>query len=600
MNKIVLSVIFWSLCLWCCTNSFGQSDSLRKVGWQHFKQQEYPWALELTRKAYIQAVKAGEDSLAARASIHLGIVFTKTGKYDSALKYNRKAVRLYQKIQYPEKLFHAYRNLALSYNSLGDLNRALAEAYQAAELAQKISNSPKLYYQAIELVGRILEELEEWEAAKKEYQIGLKWTKKHKLQEARTSLLNSLGNVQFGLQNWDSAIYYYQYSMKEVKDTNNNRLESYLYNNMGQVLIELEMLDSALFYLHRSLEIKKKFFPESKHYAYSLLAKAHIQLKQYDLAYDYLQRAYAVGQRSRDVEILRECEELWVSYYEDTGDYRKALHHMQALDSIRENVYRTQALKVTKQQAARQVKQREVQIKEQELQLENERRTKTITLSMAVVLFLLLLVLFHFYRKSRKLSVRNELLLKEQNHRVKNNLQMINSLLSLQSQQLGSGAAKSALNESQLRINSVALLHRMLYEGEQMGMVEIQPYLTALVDEVRFAAGRKMEVATEVPTDLLLSIEKATSLGLIVNELLTNSIKHVPDDLALEVSIIVNQKFSQLELVFVDNGPGVASEDWETSSSFGHQLIHIQIDQLRGRYTVTQQDGFYFKLDLKV
>ena len=599
MKKITLSIAIAYILLLPWVNTYGQSDSLRKVGWQYFKQLEYPLALELSKSAYHLAYEAKLDSLAGQVALNLGIIYEKLGHYDSAAIFNAKAAKLYKKLRHSEKLFHAYRNLALNHGDLGNLSQALAETYKAANLAKKLTSSPILYYHAIELVGRILEELEEWEAAKREYQRGLNWAKKNDLKDAHASLLNSLGNVQFGMQDWDSAIYYYQSSMQEVKNLGNQRLESYLYNNLGQVLIEIGQMDSSLFYLQKSLTLKEEYFPEIVFSTINLLAKAYIELGQHGVAYDYLQQSYAAGQQSRDVEILRECEGLWVSYYQGIGDYQSALKHMQSLDSIRENVFRNQTLKVTKQQAARQVKQREAQIMEQELKLESERRTKTIIMFMVGVLLLLLLVLFHFFRKTRKLSARNELLLKEQNHRVKNNLQMINSLLSLQSQELSIGAAKSALNESQLRINSVALLHRMLYEGEQIGTIKMDQYLLSLGDEVRYAAGRKMQVILEVPSELLLSIEKATSLGLIINELLTNSIKHVPEQISLKVDISFVMQFSQLEMTYMDNGQGVSPEDWNQSSSFGHQLIRIQVDQLRGRFEVTQQEGFRFKLRLK-
>ncbi|MBX2896889.1 MAG: sensor histidine kinase [Cyclobacteriaceae bacterium] len=222
-----------------------------------------------------------------------------------------------------------------------------------------------------------------------------------------------------------------------------------------------------------------------------------------------------------------------------------------------------------------------------------------IILIIASLLFLLLITyLFFLFRKNKKLSQRNELLLREQNHRVKNNLQMISSLLSLQSQKLMTSDAKAVLEDSQGRINSVALLHRMLYEGEQVGKIEVVSYIKSLTEEIKYSANRDVDIELTLPEKLELKIERVTSLGLIVNELFTNSMKHVSSEIPLSIRLQLKASNGKLSLTYSDNGAGVTCEVWMASNSFGNQLIQLQARQLQGDFTVTVDHGFNFALKI--
>ncbi|MEQ8473397.1 MAG: sensor histidine kinase [Marinoscillum sp.] len=223
-----------------------------------------------------------------------------------------------------------------------------------------------------------------------------------------------------------------------------------------------------------------------------------------------------------------------------------------------------------------------------------------ISLGALLIISLLLAYVYLVLFKNKKLSKRNELLLKEQNHRVKNNLQMISSLLSLQSQKLLSTDAKNALSDSQLRVNSVALLHRMLYEGEQIGQINLREYLKTLVEEIRFSAHRIILAELDINENLSLKIEQSTSLGLIINELITNSAKHIPDEVEVKIQLTIKKEVGKLLLSYHDNGPGVDPDVWKRSESFGNQLIRIQSEQLRGDYQVSLDNGFSYELRMAV
>jgi two-component sensor histidine kinase len=235
-------------------------------------------------------------------------------------------------------------------------------------------------------------------------------------------------------------------------------------------------------------------------------------------------------------------------------------------------------------------------IQSKDKELNQKQQTMLIMVLCMIGIGLLSLYLFYLFRKNRKLSRYNQLLLREQNHRVKNNLQMISSLLSLQSQKLKTSDAKAVLEDSQGRINSVALLHRMLYEGEQVGTIEAVSYIKSLTGEIKYSANRDVDIELTLPETLELKIERVTSLGLIINELFTNSIKHVSSETPLRITLQLEQSNGKLNIAYSDNGEGVSAEQWMASNSFGNQLIQLQSRQLQGDFTVSADHGFNFGL----
>jgi two-component sensor histidine kinase len=292
------------------------------------------------------------------------------------------------------------------------------------------------------------------------------------------------------------------------------------------------------------------------------------------------------------------------NFYIQSHDYMAAINRLDTLKKIRELIqhyYQDAVAGRHKEILYAKDQQYEVSRTKSILEKTATRLAATnkilfVSITVLAAFTLLVTYLFYLFRKNKKLSQRNQLLLKEQNHRVKNNLQMVSSLLSLQSHKLQSADAKDALQKSQSRINSVALLHRMLYESDNVGNVQAGVYIQSLTEEIQYSTGREIELELDVPEKLELKIEKLTSLGLIVNELLINSIKHVDQNIVLRVLVRLSISDHRLHLEYEDNGKGVSPERWMTSHSFGSQLIQMQCKQLKGEFEINGERGFRYDL----
>lgn len=195
-----------------------------------------------------------------------------------------------------------------------------------------------------------------------------------------------------------------------------------------------------------------------------------------------------------------------------------------------------------------------------------------------------------------------ELLLKEIHHRVKNNLQVIASLLSLQAGGAQDPAAREMLRESQNRVRSMALIHEELYRGGDLARVAFSRYLSGLTAQlVRTyrTVSHSAELVLEVDDDVAVDLDRAIPCGLIVNELVTNALKYAftngrPGRLLVSLT---RYPGNLLRLTVADDGPGLpAGLDWRNTETLGLQLVTTLAEQLGGTVTLDQSEGAAFSI----
>ena len=189
-----------------------------------------------------------------------------------------------------------------------------------------------------------------------------------------------------------------------------------------------------------------------------------------------------------------------------------------------------------------------------------------------------------------------EVLLKEIHHRVKNNLQVTSSMLKLQAAYIEDAAARELFMESQNRIRSMALVHEKLYRASDLSRIDLSEYADDLARLLFGSYGvdrGRIDLQIDADSEVFLSVETAVPCGLIINELLSNAVKHAfPDDRAGRVSIRVHRSGGELELAVADDGVGLPDTvDVEAASSLGLQLVKTLADQLRARLEVRRVGG---------
>ena len=193
-----------------------------------------------------------------------------------------------------------------------------------------------------------------------------------------------------------------------------------------------------------------------------------------------------------------------------------------------------------------------------------------------------------------------EILLKEIHHRVKNNLQLISSMLNLQCRHIKDRDMVSIFKESQNRIKLMSLIHRILYSSDNVKEIEFEPYIRKLSGYLFKSYGIKEEyIKLNLNiNNLSMEIKKAVPCGLIVNELLSNSLKYAfPEgrgEAYIDFSPLDDGKFL---LIVGDKGCSFPCDlDFQNTSSLGLQLVNNLVDQLEGRIELNRENGTEFKI----
>jgi two-component sensor histidine kinase len=188
----------------------------------------------------------------------------------------------------------------------------------------------------------------------------------------------------------------------------------------------------------------------------------------------------------------------------------------------------------------------------------------------------------------------NELLLKEIHHRVKNNLEVVSSLLELQSAQIDNPDIQQVMQVSQSRVQSMGILHQKLYQNEHLAFIEMKNYFVNLTENILDSYNATELVTVEFPMENLeLDVDTAMPVGLIVNELLTNALKYAfPAGRLGKIKLSLNQIGANLmELRIEDNGIGKVLNVTPKGTGFGTQLVGLLTQQLDGKLLQTVENG---------
>ena len=241
--------------------------------------------------------------------------------------------------------------------------------------------------------------------------------------------------------------------------------------------------------------------------------------------------------------------------------------------------------------------QKEAKISGQAAQLAAQKRTLwavALALGIAVLGGVLLLRLT---RVLRQRNAEKEFLIKEIHHRVKNNLQVLSSLLHLQSRHITDSSALDAVREGQSRVEAMSLIHQKLYMGENLAAVEMQGYLRELSDTLldsfgHGSGGGRVTIEPKLTEPLRLDVDTAIPLGLIINELTTNSLKYAfPGDRPGTVEIALGKdEQGRLCLRVADDGVGNKTPAAKKGTGFGSNLVEMLAKKLKGKPEVESSE----------
>lgn len=580
-----------------------QQDSLRfmiinDLGY-HYHTRNLHKSLEIINRG-LEEVRAANNTIwEGRMQVSQGAILLRLEDLDYA-----ELVLLSALDKIPEtETWLLLTNLGYVYERRGDLSKAFEYATQTLQLGEK--------YQDKKAMAMAYSDMSNLFWKQRRFDKGVEYgLKAIALFEERGLLdldfdftLHVLGNNLVELKRYDEALSYFQRSAVIG--------EKYgFYNNLSDTYIAL----TELFIKAGEYENAENSGREALKYAELLendfmvvrsllsLGKLKNEEKDFESAKSYLERSIRTatddfGDRYYLGLIYHELSKA----YEGMSYINKSFEAYKKYHELTQQVFNSEAdQRIAQLQTEMEVSQKENTIS---LQLEKLKQQATIQVFTLILTGLMIFFLFFLYRgfvRRKRYSLllekqneEKEFLLKEIHHRVKNNLETISSLLSLQTAQIDNQELQEIMIESQNRVQSMGMIHQNLYQGENMTAIEMKLYFQNLAKYIIDSFDATERVTFDCAMDALeLDVDRAIPIGLIVNELITNSLKYAfPDNTQGEITISLSETQSHLLLKVCDNGVGFNKGKGIKGTGFGSQLVELLTKQLDGKMTLITTKG---------
>jgi|GEM_PF-526532 len=577
----------------------------------------------LCNQAMHFAAHVKDSSHHARIFQNLGIAYDIKNNLDSCLFFLHSARNIYKRMGLPLKESFIVNDIAIAYHYRGIYELALRTYYEALALRQP-ENDKKLLAQSFNNIGLLYR-------AKKDYSNAIRFFH-HSLQLKKDindvqGIINTSLNIGSCFQyskNYDSA-YYYAVATEAlaIQHQKPNDITGAV-GNKGTALKGLKQLAAAEPLLLRSLmEATANNNTSIRLTSLQGLGDVYFEQQQFGKALDHYKKGAALaGETGRWKEQLATFYENMANCYASMKQFDKAYACSRNYKSLQdtllneENSRHINEMNVLyeTEQKQKQISQLSQDVTKGNIANRQSIKERNYLLLSSLLLLALLVVIFISYRNSRRKTARlneqnsviekaladKEVLLKEIHHRVKNNMQIVSSLLDLQSISIKDAQAAEAMKEGKNRVQSMALIHQNLYQHDNLKGINARDYIAQLLTHLKDSynvSQSAVKITTEID-DLTIDVDTMIPIGLMLNELITNVFKYaVPNNNNPELNIALQQKDNSLYLKVKDNGPGFAyPDDFKTTKTFGLKMVRAFAQKLKGTVGVNNQQGALIEL----
>lgn len=582
-------------------------ESARRFGYVSDTKKLFDKAIEIAKQTH-------ESRLLIQSYYSLGNYYYFNSKLDSALLYNEKAYEKLQNDNYPFLKAKVLNYKGSIYAKQGNIIAGISMMLESKDVLQKIDTS---------------EFTEE---------------KKRSYKGQDLVLNNSLANFYNQMDDYEEALFYYDQAYKAALNMGATVNAGVIISNKGDLLLNFNKIPEAI----KALELGKKLKTEGKGHPRSMassdlnLAKAYLKNEDYKKSALFLEKAhdyYTVNnlnnmlaftydlrgalflKQEKYTEAKQACEKAQelAQEYEHLETYMnvceclyKANKKLNLYDAslLNHEKYLVAKDSIFNKKNIKKQTQLEMQFafdKKQEVQnIEAKKKEiqRNLYLCLAIIGLIIAALLAFLYYKNRKKnqllaqqkvlleSTVNDknILLKEIHHRVKNNLQTISSLLSLQQRQISDKKASQAMQEGRDRVKAMALIHQNLYQDTDLIGVQVNDYVNKLANSLvknYETEGKPIQLNIDI-APIKLDVDTIIPLGLVINELISNALKYAfTEQDSGRIDIQLSFTKATLTLSVADNGKGLPENfNIEQISSLGFRLIKAFSDKLKAQLRI--------------
>lgn len=440
----------------------------------------------------------------------------------------------------------------------------------------------------------------------------------------QSTSLNNIADILNIEKNYVEAEKLYRASYQISLSSNDTPSTAFISTNLAFYFLNTLELDSAYHYLTFSDQltpiIKNKYY---KLNIYHCWAKYYRLKGQYSDAIKNAKISVSYAKEINSMHILLKVYEELSHSYEMLPLLDSAIYYTRLWNETDKTLRLQEDKRMEFEADAKfqlKQKQSEIDLMKQNALIDEFQKTleRRIVYTIVAVLVLIICFILFLYRERRqssqkleaqyieiqKQNAEKETLLKEIHHRVKNNLQIITSLLSLQSGLHDNKMVTENFSYIQNRVNSMALIHEMLYRSGNFSSIDYSEYLEKLLSGLigSFKGSQHNIHFTIDAKEIFLDIDTAVPLGLIINEIVTNSLKYAFEDDNGEIYIKISPSGNKFNFQIGDNGVGIPKDfDMNRSNSLGMLLIHNLVRQLNGNIKMDDtKPGTHFVFDVNI
>jgi two-component sensor histidine kinase len=565
------------------------AEAYRIKGFARVLEQKLSETLELYATGERYAVKANNSAMLAHFKSLTAGMYQDKGDYDKAIHYYLEGLKIAETSKDPEMIATLANNLAEAYSDAGRSVELTLPYYQIA-LKEEIAMANWQY------VGMIYSNMA------KDYMLA------GKSAEAEQAAAKAIDNIH----KKDDRDYVYATVMTDI----------------GEVYAGIGKYNEAEKYLQEGFRILDSIgTKDNKLIPLAALARLYSRQQQPGKAQQAAKQLLQLAGTYKSKLFLRDGYKVLSDVARQKGQPTLALQYFEQYKNWDDSVFNeNRERSIANAESRMKLVQKELEVKyeaekktkeNEELRLSNlglqNRTVAAIIIAFLLLVLGVVLVLANRgkTKKNRQLEMQKkiieqqsgekDILIREINHRVKNNLQVISSLLNLQAYSLTDPEAIDALRDSHKRVKAISLIHQKLYGFEAIAAIPLEEYISSLFADLKtmYAASDVGLVCATRPRELYLDIESAVPVGLILNEVITNALKYAfpngqPGILSIQVSDETERGYT---VIVHDNGVGLpAGFDAAQSGSLGFRIIKELTRQLRGQYEYTSGPGTTFTL----
>jgi two-component sensor histidine kinase len=565
--------------------------------------------------------------------MHVADCYFTKGDYNESLRLLQQALAIYRTTGYKD-LAQIYGFIGLTYFKTDDIVNAYKYELMAMKSAEMQHDTSSNVAQIYNSAGVICSKAHKFDSAYVFYGKGLEIAKKNRdtvlIKDCYYNMIAVLPSMGKGaialklLKELDKS-----YSFKDNNEK--SRLEfMYVYNLMNE-----KLYDAAEPHLQKMLSLYDAGAIDAESRANTLFAAIRYYFKtgQYEKAKEYLKKRETSLELDNGLLSRADNELWWFQIDSAQARYPSAIAHYQIYKVLSDSLNSTEKLKQFNElqiQYSTEKKDKNIQLLTkknilQDVKLQKERFVRNGIIAGLITVLLLAGLIYNRYRLKQRTNIllekkqeeindqnallkrvlgEKEWLLREIHHRVKNNLQIVISLLNTQSAYLDNEDALLAIRNSQHRMHAMSLIHQKLYQSENLASIDMQWYIHELVGYMResFDTDKRIEFTLDVDK-VELDVAQAVPLGLILNEAISNAIKYAfPDKKRGNVCIsLKNKDDKKCLLTIADNGIGLPLNfDLDNSESLGMSLMKGLSDQIDGCFSVQTHNGCIIQTQFEI